>query len=126
MTINPYILLGIGSFFALLYAAVIIIGWAATCRNRKVIFSGDTVMLPTIILDPTLKNAPGRAKALSLKSNTYLGTDGTEIDFNALTPYVAIGHSTEHPNIKQGNLILVDSEGKWQAVINTPSLINYR
>lgn len=127
MEINPYILLGIGCFFALLYAAVIIFGWARTRHNRRILQDQrGMTMVPTMILDSNVKNAPSEVRCVSLTANTFLDTSGNPIDIDAFSPYVAIGESDQYPGVKSGNLLLKDKDGGIRYVFEIPDLSDYR
>lgn len=127
MSINPYILLGIGSAFALLYAYVIIFGWAATRRNRRVIQQARAITeVPVWILDESLKNVPVNIKTVSLSNNKFGDSDGTPIDVASYHPFVAIGRSAEYPNIQNGDLVLKDAAGNVKYVFSVPDIRDYR
>lgn len=121
MTINPFILLGIGSFFALLYAMVIIFGWARTRHNRKILQNGIGLStVPTMVLDSTISNAPTTATIFSLENNTFLDNGGKPIDMASFNCYIAVGVSPEYPGIKDGDLILIDNKGSVKHVFTLP------
>lgn len=127
MNINPYILLGIGTAFALLYACVIIFGWARTRANRRRIQQQKGIdMVPTWVLDPTITTAPRHIKTISLTNNTFVDAEGHNIDPLAYATCIAIGESPDYPQIQNGDLIFKDAHGNIRYVFTIPSLTDFR
>lgn len=127
MNINSYIFLGIGLLFATLYAVVIITGWAKTRTNRRALqrLYGISIV-PTLVFDTSIINPPSVIKTISLKNNYFIDQEGSPIDVNSYSPYIAIGESIDNPGIRNGNLILKDKEGNIKYVFVVPDLDNYR
>lgn len=127
MNINPYILLGIGSTFALLYAAVIIIGWARTRRNRREIRTKMGISeVPTVLLDKSIENAPETVRTFSLENNVFEDNSGKPIDIHDYRIYVAVGTSPEYPDISNGNLLFMDTDGIIRYVFELPDIELFR
>lgn len=127
MNINPYILLAVGSFFAALYAAVIIFGWARTRRNRRVIRETRGIsVVPTLILDDTIKDCPDCVTTVSLTANNFIDAEGQKIDMNQYTPFVAVGQSADLPNVVDGDLILKDKSGRVKYVFTLPDISKFK
>lgn len=127
MNINPFILLGIGSFFGLLYAGVIIFGWARTRRNRRILQRQEaTCILPTWVLDPSMINPPTSVEAVSLSANHFVDSNGQPIDVSNYSPYIALGESDRFPQIHSGNLVFKDRDGRVCYVFSVVNLANYR
>lgn len=127
MSINPYILLGIGSAFALLYGLTITIGWAITRRNRRLIHKATGISrIPLLSPGSNIKAAPQYVETFSLTANDFYDTKGDRIDVTKYQPYIAAGESAEYPDIKSGDLVLMDSDHRVKYVFHLPSLTNYR
>lgn len=127
MAINPDILLGIGGSFALLYACVIIFGWAMTRRNRRIVRRTEgTSRVATLVLDPSVTEVPQYIDTVSLANNQFVDPDGKSIDIGRYTPYIAVGESSEYPAVKSGDLILVDDTGHIAYSFTVPDLSNLR
>lgn len=127
MTINQYILLCLGSFFALLYAVVITFGWALTRRNRRIIQqTNGRSRVPTMILDCSINDVPASVETISLTKNKFIDSDGTAINTADYEPYIAIGSSKEFPYINNGDLILKDKSGEIRYVFALPDIKRYR
>lgn len=127
MNINPYILLSIGSFFALLYACVITFGWRLTGRNRRTLQRDNGICrVPALILDPNIKNPPEYIETVSLSNNSFVDLDGNPINVDSFEASIAIGESSRFPGIKSGDLILKDSDRKICYVFSVPDLTDYR
>lgn len=127
MNINPYILLGIGSLFALLYASVITFGWARTRRNRRKIQQSQGMSeVSTWILDESIADAPKYIKTVSLTNNSFVDAEGVAIDVSQYIPYIAIGQSKEYPQIQSGDLVLKDKDGVVRYIFEVPDLSCYR
>lgn len=126
--INPLILLGVGMVFSLLYAAVILFGWARTRRARRAIQAGaDIQLLPVYLLD---KNEPApqkRAKCISLATNHFVDSQGYSINLSDYDPYIAGSESPAYPSIRCGNLLLLDKEThRIKYAFPLPSVRHYR
>lgn len=128
MTINPYILLGIGSVFALLYAATITFGWALTRRARRAV--RDEVGLSTLPVFNLAANAVEQGRAattISLTRNHFEDAEGNPIDPSRFDVYIAAGHSDEYPNATEGDLLLFDrTTHQLTHAIPVPDLKDYR
>lgn len=127
--INPYILLSIGLFFALLYALVITLGWAKT-RNERRHFQRDAGMssLPAFLL---YKGEPDRqqsVRCVSLTQNKFLDEKGDEIEISAFDAFIAVGKEWRaYPKAKNGNLLLFEKDTlNLKYIFDIPSLKNYR
>lgn len=127
MDINPYILLGIGVTFGLLYAITIILGWAITRRNRRILQEEQGISrVPTWILDNTIKDAPKMSETVSLTENLFKDADGQAINVEDYKPFIAIGESDEYPDVKNGNLVLKDTDSSIKYIFTVPDLKQYR
>lgn len=127
MNINPNILLGIGLFFALLYACVITFGWVKTRRNRHHLqLDKATSLISTLVLDSTIENPPQKVRTISLPNNLFIDSEGRQINIQAYTPYIAVGESDRFPHIQNGDLILKDNNGDISYVFSIPNLKDYR
>lgn len=127
-TINPYILLGIGCFFSLLYAGVIIFGWARTRQARRAIQEAtDMVRLPLYDIDKEQVIAEQTARCISLTHNQFTDSCETPINISEFEAYIAASESTRYPEIRIGNLLLFNKEtGKLMYAFPLPPLENYR
>lgn len=127
MTIDPYILLGVGSFFAALYAAVIVVGWARTRHNRRVLQNEEGC---SVIHGYSLKeNCPNpriSLRSISLSNNIFRDSSGADINPDEFQAYIATDTSPEFPDIKTGNLLFVNSAGRICYVFDVPDLHHYR
>lgn len=126
--INPYILLGIGTLFALLYAGVIIVGWWRTRLARQTISEAEGVKyLPVYLLDKN-EPAPGkRVKCVSLTANRFEDSEGNPIDITLYDAYIAEGESSRYPDVHEGYLLLFDSQSnQLRYAFATPMLKDYR
>lgn len=124
MSINPYILLGIGSAFALLYALVITIGWARTRHNRRSLqHSLGLSLVPTLQVGPVEHEVPKFVHTFSLTNNTFLDADGHPVDVSRYSAFVAVGRA---PGIDEGDLLLKDDSGQLRYVFSLPDLRLYR
>lgn len=127
MTINPFILLGIGSIFAFLYATVIIIGSACTRRNRHKIQKASGIsIVKTIVLDKRIPDAPSHVRTVSLINNTFTDEKGKQINMSSMDACIAIGESEKYPGVKNGDLILFDKSGNMKYCFTLPDIRSFR
>lgn len=123
----PLILLTVGSIFALLYAATIIIGWAHTRRNRRQILKAQGLSrVPVMLLDPTIQNPPTEVVTFSLTDNQFVDNQDRPIDMTQYQPFIAVGESPSYPQIHHGNLLLKDATGTIRYIFQLPDLSQYR
>lgn len=123
MNINPYILLGIGLFFGLLYAMAIIFGWAKTRTNRRII--QELLATSEIQLYPPVEGCSG-IKTISLDANKFVDGNGDAINISDYKTYLASGKIVELPQVKKGDLLLFDKNGKFCYAFEIPDLKDYR
>lgn len=128
MSINPYILLGIGSFFALLYGTVITLGWARTRRARRAIADSTGIEeLRLFNLATGYPYANLRTRVISLSANRFTDTDGNILDLANFDAYIAQGSSATYPQIKSGDLLLFDiGTTTLRYAFEIPNLKEYR
>lgn len=103
--INPYILLAIGIFFALLYASVIIVGWSITRRGRNVLRSEvGTTQIPLINLesDTVLSST---MTSISISANKFTDAAGKPLNPTDFDAYIVGSTSPTYPAIARGDLI---------------------
>lgn len=127
MSINPYILLGIGAAFAVAYAATITFGWALTRRNRRTLREGVALSrVPTMVLDGSITDAPKSAIIVSLQHNVFKSSKGEAINVNDYKQYVAVGTSKIYPEVESGDLMLFDRNNNLKYVFKLPDINKYR
>lgn len=126
--INPYWLLGVGGFFALIYAALITIGWALTRRARRIIVQSAGVKpLPGFWLDQWKPADALTSKYVSLTANRFVDNDGAPIDMSLYEPYIALSESARYPQILIGDLLLFEKDSLiLKHAFHVPSLTHYR
>lgn len=124
--INSYVLLMIGLVFAFAYAIIIIFGWRKTRYNRRHIQQEGETFLPTLVLDKSIKNTPAVVRCLSLSLNTFIDNKSNKIDVEKYEAKIAVGQSDKYPGIEDGDLLLLDSDGKIVYVFTVPNLKNLR
>lgn len=109
MNVPPILLLCLGCTFALLYGALITLGWARTRRNRRIIQTdGGFTMLPLYDVDAGSFLEGQSAGCVSLTRNQFTAPDGTPLDPSAFIPCIAAYSSENIPAIKAGDLLLLD------------------
>lgn len=104
-SINPYILLAIGSVFALLYALVIIFGWSKTRHCRRILIRAKaTSQIPLLNLD-TGSVLSSTINAISITTNKFTDADGNLLSPSDFDIYIAASVSDKYPAINPGDLI---------------------
>lgn len=127
MNINPYILLGIGSLFALAYAMLIIFGWQRTRRNRRILRSayGISRLQEWDIASWSARDA--WCDTISLENNYFEDTDGKIVNPADYDVYIAVGTSEEYPTILAGDILMLDKKrGAVKYVFTAPDVRNFR
>lgn len=122
---NSTIMLILGATFALIYAAIIIVGAARTHRNRRLIQQAKLQPVATLILDQTISDAPKELFTFSLTENRFCAPDGTTINPADFTPRIAIGTNSKYPGVTSGNLILFDKKGSLKYTFKLPDIKGY-
>lgn len=123
-----YILLSIGSLFAVLYALVITVGWRKTRRNRRMIQIASGVWrIPVYNLESNEPSIGKTAKCVSLTANQFEDEEGRRIDTDLYDPYIAEGKSPSYPQVKAGNLMLFEKGTRnLKYIFEIPQLKDYR
>lgn len=126
MSIDPFILLGIGICFALLYGLVITVGWAITRKCRQIIQDKTgTSLIPIKYF--TKENSKEFKETISLTGNQFYDKTGRRIGLSEFNAYIAGDTSKEYPEVKPGNLILIEKDTQiLKYIFDIPNLKNYR
>lgn len=128
MSINPYILLGIGSLFAFFYAAVIIFGWAHTRTLRRIKQQAEGLSEVKVLnLRNPVFTTSETIKTVSLLNNIFKDGEGNRIDITKFDPFIASGASPLFPKAKDGNLLFFEKGTRnLKYIFEVPNLKNYR
>ena len=128
MNVPPILLLVLGAAFGIGYGLFITIGWAITRYNRRKFQEREGLSYVALFDLTTGKtyDENNKVKTISLSKNILLTPAGRKINLSMYKAYIALGSSEKYPQIKSGDLILIDGSGAICYAFDIPDLKNYR